>query len=176
MYSQTMVSNENDTPATRRSTKKADVTCCTRYSYYTVLTNIGMLFILVPVFLFHWRNNYNKNIPVEIFIFHKNREFDHIIYIIFYRPFLLKILTWLAYTCTSRSKIGWWKIYRHNNRFNLHWSKKVKSLKQMTNMKKHSSLTEISPGCGDIIVGKNMNKCTNMNRWTNICINKPELH
>lgn len=47
-----MVSNENDTPATKRSTKKADVTCCTRYSYYTVLANIGMLFILVPVFLF----------------------------------------------------------------------------------------------------------------------------
>lgn len=55
MYSQTMVSNENDTPATRRSTKKADVTCCTHYSYYmyTVLANIGMLFILAPVFLFH---------------------------------------------------------------------------------------------------------------------------
>lgn len=83
-----MVSNENDTPATRRSTKKADVTCCTRYSYYTVLTNIGMLFILAPVFLFHsvnfvmkWklkrlfqfhlRNNLVKNIPVEIFIFYK---------------------------------------------------------------------------------------------------------
>lgn len=136
MYSQTMVSNENDTPATKRSTKKADVTCYTHYSYYTVLANIGMLFILVPVFLFHsvhfvmkwkWkrhfqfhlRNNSLKNIPVEIFIFYKNIEFDHIY---FYRPFLPKILIWLAYTRTSRSKIGWWKIYRHNNRFKLHWS------------------------------------------------------
>lgn len=53
MYSQTMVSNENDTPATRRSTKKADVTCCTHYSYNTGLANIGMLFILATVFLFH---------------------------------------------------------------------------------------------------------------------------